>query len=224
MEILLARLTDWWEALVHPDCAGRLVLETEARPGFSRFLVILIALLYALYGLSMGVFRGWAPGMVACAKLPFLFFLTLAVCFPAFYVLNCLYGPALRARQCLRLLLMAISANAAALASYALFSFFFTLTTSRHGYTFLVLMHVIVFGLSGVASLVVIALVFRATAATLGIRLRPLFVLAWGVLYAFVGTQMAWVLRPWIGSWTVPYQPFRPLGGSFLQAVWKLIT
>lgn len=217
-------LTDWWGALVHPEQAGHLVLAAGEYAGFSRFLILLIGLLYALYGFSMGCFRGLIPGVVSGLKLPFLFFLTLLISFPAFYVLNCLCGPRLRASQCLRLLLMAISVNAVALASYALFSFFFTFTTSHRGYHFLVLMHVAVFAFSGMASIVVIALIFRATAAEQGYRMHPAFVLAWAILYGFVGTQMSWILRPWIGSWLGPYQPFRALESSFIESIWKMLT
>ena len=74
------------------------------------------------------------------------------------------------------------------------------------------------------SALVVIVLTFRATAAALGEQLRPVFILTWGAVYALIGTQMAWVLRPWIGSWDQPYSAFRPLGGSFIETIWRLIT
>jgi hypothetical protein len=156
--------------------------------------------------------------------MPGLFLLSLAVCFPPLYVLNCGFGPALRPRQSARLLLLSISANAAALASYIPFSFFFTLTTSRQGYGFLILMHVAVFALAGLWSLFVIARLFRAAAKEKGLPLRPLFLLGWGALYGAVGVQAAWLLRPWIGTWSQPYVPLRPLGGSFFEAVWPLIA
>ena len=42
-------------------------------------------------------------------------------------------------------------------------------------------------------------------------------------LYGFVGMQMAWVLRPWIGAWSQDYTPFRPLSGSIFKSVWHLV-
>lgn len=213
----------WWDALVHPEKAGRLVLGRERLPGFTRFLVLGIAFLYLAYGFPMGLFRGAWPGIVSGLKLPFLYLFTIVICFPAFYALNCLAGPRLSRTQCLRLLLMAVSVNAVALASYAPIALFFTLTTSATGYGFLVLMHVGVFAVAGVLSLIVISVIFRATATELGHRIRPLMVIGWGFLYAFVGTQLSWVLRPWIGSLTIPYTPFRPIEGSFIESVTKLI-
>ena len=220
---IMQHAATWWDALIHPEQAGRLVLEGRRLSAFDQSLAMGVAVLYGIYGLSMGLFLGVIPALISGLKLPLLYVFTLAVCFPAFYAINSLWGSRLDVRQCIRLLLVATSANAAALASYAPFSFFFTLTTSRQGYTFLVLMHVIVFGASAVASLAVIALVFRATAAHAGRRLQPHVVLAWGVLYAFVGTQMSWVLRPWVGSLSEPYAILRPIGGSFVEALWRLL-
>lgn len=216
----------WWNALTRPDRAGELVMRRVDAPGLDRFLLSLIIVLYAVYGVSMGVYRGGFPAAVSGLKLPFLYVLTLAICFPCFYVLNGLLGSRLDARHCLRLLLLATSANAVALASYAPVSFFFAFTTSTSsstGYPFLVLMHVIVFAVAGLSSILVIVLVFRATAAVRGTRVRSAFLASYACLYALVGSQMSWVLRPWIGAWTVTYHPFRPLGGSFAESVWRLI-
>jgi hypothetical protein len=224
MRALLNQVAIWWDSLTHPERAARLVLEPTPRPGFDRALFGGVVFLYMLYGLSMGLFRGWGASCVSAAKLPFLFILTISVCLPPFYTLNCLDGPRLTLRQSLRLLLLATSANALALASYMPVSVFFTLTTSYQGYSFLVLMHVAVFALAALASLAVVTLIFRATAAERGRRLRPRLVLSWGILYAFVGTQMSWMLRPWIGSRSAPYTLFRPRGGSFIEAVWTMLT
>jgi hypothetical protein len=214
----------WWRALVRADEAGRVVLGDGGRPGFGRFLVVAVTVLYAIYGWSMGLFRGGWPGVVSGLKLPFLFLSTLALCFAAFYVLNCYSGLRLRVRQCARLLLLATSANAVALASYTPISLFFTLTTSRYrGYLFITLMHVAVFALAGAISVVVIFRVFRATSALTGRRIRSSVAWTWGVLYAFVGSEMAWTLRPWIGWWGRDYHPFRPLERSFVEALWFMI-
>jgi hypothetical protein len=216
-------LAVWWEALVTPDVGARLVVEQGAAPGLLRFLTVVIALLYALYGAGMGLFRGAFPAVVSAAKLPMLNLLTLAVALPAFYVLNCLAGPRLGLRGVSRLLLLAVSANAAALASYAPVAWFFALTTGRAEYRFIVLMHVVVFAVSGILSILVIGVIFRATARRLGMHFRPAFLFGWAALYGIVGSQMSWVLRPWIGSYAGPYTVLRPIEGSFFESVFHLI-
>lgn len=206
---------------MHPARAGRIVLGEEAAPGFGRFLVLFIIMLYALYGCSMGLFRGAFPAAVSAIKMPLLFLLTVGICYPSLYAVNCVFGSKVGARGCARLLLLSVSANAIALASYAPFSFFFALTTSRQGYGFLILMHVGVLGLAGVASLAVVVRIFVAISHGAGRSMHPVPFLLWGALYAATGVQMSWVLRPWIGTWSQRYEPFRPLGGSFYEAVWS---
>lgn len=41
----------------------------------------------------------------------------------------------------------------------------------------------------------------------------------WVIIYALVGTQMGWLLRPFIGSPELPFAWFRPREGNFLQAI-----
>jgi len=221
---LRSHVSVWWDAMLHVERAGQLALDGVERPGFGRFLWTMIAVLYGVYGLSMGLFRGSWPGIVSALKLPFLYLATLAICLPAFYTLSCVAGPRFKIGQSVRVLMLAVSANAVALCSYAPISFFFTLTTSREGYRFLALMHVAVFAVSGVISVTAILLIFRAAAARLGMRIGTAVGLTWGVLYAFVGSEVAWVLRPWIGWWEVEYTPFRALEKSFVEAVWFMLT
>jgi len=193
---------------------------------FDLAIVALVCAMYCSYGVSMGIPRGMFSGLVSGLKLPFLYLLTLIVCFPPFYVLNNALGPRVPPIACLRLLLFATSANAVAIVSYAPVSYFFTFTTSSSamsGYRFLVGMHVIVFAIAGILSIFVIHVLFRATAHQLQRPLRPMFLIVFGGVYAFVGTQMSWVLRPWIGSWAMDYAPFRAIEGSFIESIFRLV-
>ena len=231
-------LETWWSALIHPEESGQLVLGIDLPDGFDRFLLIFTFLLYSFYGISMGMYRTlggpatgvdenllfFIPSLVSAIKLPMLYGFTFSICLPALYHLNCLLGPKLSFRQCIRLLMIATSANAAALASYGPFSFFFVFTTSTAGYNFLVLMHVVVFAAAGIASMIVISIIFRATAKSMGLKLSPIFLAGWSILYGFVGMQMSWALRPWIGDRAIPFTVLRSMEGSFYESVWNLLT
>ncbi len=218
-------IAEWWAALLAPEKGAR-VISDESRIGrFDLFVFLTICAMYCGYGVSMGMPRGVFPALISGFKLPFLYILTLMICFPAFYVLNNLLGPRLSRRACLRLLLLATSANAVAIFSYAPVSYFFTFTTSSEamsGYRFLVVMHVVVLAIAGAVSFLIIRALFAQTAGQSHRQLRPLFLIGIGAIYAFVGTQMSWVLRPWIGSWAIDYQPFRPIEGSFIEALLRL--
>lgn len=192
-------------------------------PGFMRRLLLAVVAMYATYGLCMGLYRGWLPAAAAAAKLPLLYLFTLAVCFPPLHVVNAMLGPGLTMRQTGRLLLVATSANAAALLSYAPVALFFSLTATRGDYAFILVMQFGVFGVATLLSILVIGVVFRGTAETIGRPLRPLFILGWSGLYALVLTQMSWALRPWIGSWGQPFEFLRARGGTFLENAWALV-
>lgn len=45
----------------------------------------------------------------------------------------------------------------------------------------------------------------------------------WVVLFAVVGSQMSWVLRPFIGDPTAPWELFRERQANFVQAIWHLL-
>jgi hypothetical protein len=208
-----------------PHDAAGLVLDERRGARLAWFLIGCVAALYCAYGLSMGIYRGASSCVFSALKLPVLYLATFAVCFPLFYVLNCLYAQRLTGAQCLRLLLIASSANALAVASFAPFSLFFSLTTSSSSadYRFVLVLQVAVFAVAALISVIEIGLIFRATAARVGRRLRTSLVLSWAALYAFVLSQMSWALRPWVGTWGLPYRPFRAIEGSFLKALWDLL-
>jgi hypothetical protein len=41
----------------------------------------------------------------------------------------------------------------------------------------------------------------------------------WLLVFALVGAQMGWVLRPFIGNPAVPFSLFRPRGSNFFESV-----
>ena len=64
------------------------------------------------------------------------------------------------------------------------------------------------FGVASLGAQVILARAYRPLIARNPIHQRLLKL--WLVLYAFVGIQMGWVLRPFIGDPTEPTQFFRP--------------
>lgn len=52
-----------------------------------------------------------------------------------------------------------------------------------------------------------------------GAKMRRLLLYVWIVLYAFVGSQMAWTLRPFIGFPDARFELIRELGGNFYSNI-----
>ena len=75
------------------------VVEGVALRSKLRYAVVTIIALSGFFGLVAGAYSGPAQAVSAGVKLPFLFFATFAVCFPAFFVVQVLVGSRLRLLQ-----------------------------------------------------------------------------------------------------------------------------
>jgi hypothetical protein len=177
-------------------------------------------------------------------KVPALFYLTLLVTFPSLYVFNALVGSRLSLANVLRLLIASLAVNLAVLASLGPIVLFFSASTKS--YAFIVLLNVAVFSVAGFLGLVfLLQTLNRLTSPawpggnaptaepssegdasalempvgqTLGRHTRLVFG-CWVVVFALVGAQMGWVLRPFIGSPGLPFAWFRERQSNFVEAV-----
>lgn len=194
------------------------------------------------YGVFMGLFAALRGGegsvaqlLTSMVKVPSLFLLTLLVTFPSLYVFSALSGSRLAFTDTLRLLLAAIALNLALLASFGPVTGFFTLSTDS--YPFMIVLNVAFFGVSGFIGLAflrrALETVFSApnaspTPATPAPAAAPVaraidpahrVFTVWTFIYAIVGAQMGWVLRPFVGAPGEPFTFFRSRQGNFFAAV-----
>ncbi len=213
---------------------GSLADQSTGRP--LRSLFVIDVFLAALYGCCMGSFGLFGRAepeywqvVASGLKVPALFLLTLAVTFPSLYVFNTILGTKLEFGRLIRILTAAMSVLIAVLASLGPIVAFFSATTTN--YPFILILNVVVFGASGVFGGVYL---FRQLARATDPPIDPdaAFVpkktsglgavfYVWLVAFALVGTQMAWVLRPFVGSPWLPFTWFRPREASFFEAVLK---
>jgi hypothetical protein len=56
-----------------------------------------------------------------------------------------------------------------------------------------------------------------------GAGMRKMVLIMWMFVYAFVGSQMAWTLRPFIGAPGSRFELFRQLGGNFYANIIRSI-
>lgn len=164
----------------------------------------------AFYGGIMGTFGGLAGDRIAQvavsgAKVPFLLLATFALSVPSFYVLNTLLGLASDFPQAFRALLSTQAGLTIILASFAPFTLFWY--ASSADYTSAVLFNALMFGVASLGAQGLLRRGYRPLIAK-NPRHRTL-VRAWVVIYAFVGIQMGWLLRPFIGAPNEPVQFFR---------------
>ena len=175
--------------------------------------------LCALYGGAAGAYAGPAQAVSAAIKLPLLFLSTLAICFPAFFVIQVLVGSRLRLPQVLALVLGALSLSAILLAAVVPITSFFLLTGAN--YYFLTLLHVLIVLGAGFVGMGVLheGLAFACEKRGVYPKKAMTIMKVWAILFAFVGIQMAWNLQPFVGDRGLPFKLFRHNEGNFYTAV-----
>ena len=154
-------------------------------------------------------------------KLPLLFLATLGICLPSFYIFNLVLGSKLKFGQLVVLLLYAVCLTAVICASLAPVAFFFMICSS--GYHFMVLLHVTIMALAGLVGLKGVVKGLQFLSEKTGMKGTENIFRVWLFLYAIVGAQMSWILRPFIGAPNMPFQISRPIGGNFFTAILKTL-
>ena len=171
---------------------------------------------FALYGAVMGSSHSLWQTMSSAVKLPILFVATLFICVPSLYFFSLLFGSNQSLSQNLTVILTAITVTAVLLLSCAPITLFFLLTTGQF-YQFFKLLNVAIFTVSGLMGIVFLYQGMKVISGPEmeGATTRKWVLIFWMFVYAFVGSQMAWTIRPFIGAPGTPFEPFRQLGGNF---------
>jgi hypothetical protein len=198
------------------------------KSSFAVFLVLTV-----FYGFIMGAqslfgaqHDGWKFAVAGALKLPLLFLATLAVCLPLLYVLNVLIGPRARFRVVLGLLVASLAVTGLVLAACAPILAFFML--SSKSYLFIKLLNVIIFSVAGLygvwflgKGLSLVARTSPGSGETAAQAERSVSTIMtwWLITYGIVGTQMAWIMRPFVGSPNLKFALFRAHESSFYENV-----
>jgi hypothetical protein len=186
--------------------------------------VLLIALFCFSYGLVMGSYNSVQQALLTGMKIWLLMFMTMIICFPSFYIVQLILGSKMAIKQLLILLLSGFVVISTVMVAFAPIVLFFQL--SGGNYQFLQLLHVFVFLFSGFYGMKIVleALnrVFEENQVYPKIGLTVFKI--WVVIFAFVGMQLSWNLRPFIGSKDLPFELFRTeTRGNFYTTVFGAV-
>jgi MFS family permease len=182
-------------------------------------LYLLLIIFSFVYGLVMGSFHSLAQALTAGVKVPVLFSLALLICFPAFFIIQFVLGSKLKLAQMISIILSGFVLTTSIMVSFAPIVIFFLLTGSN--YYFLQLLHIAIFILSGIFGMktVIDALKISCEKKNIYPRTGVVVFRFWIVILAFVGIQLAWNLRPFLGDEGQPYKLFRKYKGNFYTAL-----
>ncbi len=200
--------------------------------------------LYAVFSRETAEYRQ----MLSCAwKVPAVFVLTLFICYPSLYVFSTLLGSRLSFFSTLRLLMAATTITVTVLASFGPITGFFALSTES--YPFMKLLNVAFFAVAGFLGVGALTKAWRSLTKAqappppappsepppiVHPGARPVVVdettrqinrvfRIWIVIYALVGCQMAWVLRPFVLDPNQAFAWFRARHANFFVDVWHTI-
>ena len=194
-----------YDAIFSKESVGKIIL----------VLALISVFLFGIYGIVMGFYNSFLQSLSSSIKLPVLFFLSLLICYPAMFVFNILLGSKLNFSQSLAMILSSYALTSCVLVSFAPISLFFMLIGSS--YAFLRLLHVTILGIAGLSGMFVLntGLKYACEKHSVYPRQGVTVFKVWVIIFAFVGTQLAWNLRPFIGNREQPFQILRKQESNF---------
>ena len=204
-------------------------VRAKLNPRRSRPLITLLLIAGPLYGGVMGSYGGLAAErlpqiLYSAAKMPVLLLGTFFISLPSFFVLNTLLGLRSDFRESVRALLATQAGLTVFLAALSPYTWLWYVSGS--GYRPAILFNAVMFAIATFAAQFLLRRYYRPLIARNPLHRTTLRV--WLVVYVFVGIQMGWVLRPFIGNPDLPPQLFREgaWGNAYLevaQIVWSVL-
>jgi hypothetical protein len=180
-------------------------------------LVGFIALACALYGAILAGWRSPELSLYVSIKLPILFLGTMAIVAAFNWMTASILGSGLSFRSTVFVVLASMTIGCWILLSMAPVALFFlasgvsssgTAEELRYAHNAILITHIVILALSGVVGNVALLKGLRRVVAP-SCSVNALF-LCWLAAFAFVGCQMSWILRPFVGSPFYPVAFMRP--------------
>jgi hypothetical protein len=193
-------------------------------------LILAIVFYGMFYGGVMGSYGGvsglrlW-QAVYSAVKVPFLMITTFLLSLPSFFVLNTLFGLRDDFARVVRALISTQAGLTVILSALAPFTAFWYVSGSN--YEPAILFNGMMFA---VASFSAQWMLRREYIPLIESNPKHRWMLrTWIVIYVFVGIQMGWVLRPFIGNPKAPVQFFREGSWSnayevVLQMIWGVLS
>jgi hypothetical protein len=181
--------------------------------------LLYVVLFSFIYGVIMGSYNGVLQSLVTGIKMPCLIILSLLICFPALYVVQSMIGSTMTISQMANIILAGFFVFTTIALSFSPIIVFFMITSDS--YSFLKLLHVAIFTFSGIFAVktIINGLKFSCEKKNIYPKLGMSIFKIWVVILAFVSSQLAWNLRPFVGSRDMPFEIFRIREGNFYIAV-----
>jgi hypothetical protein len=176
---------------------------------------VLIILCTVIYGAILGFFVKDIQILLNAIKIPLLFLLTLYIALPIIFIVDVLQGNKINLSQTTTLILIGFNNIAIILLAFTPLMLFFILTALD--YTFIVILNIAICGFAGYFGIYSIYINYKMF---YNIDTWPHSLSIGSFIIVFVGTQLAWTLRPFFHSYS---EFIRPVSGNFYVALASII-
>jgi len=202
-------------------------LTTPDIGAFVRYLAIIL-IGSGTYGFTLGIWRAPLQSFYTAIKFPLLIFLTCAGNAVVNGMLAQILGSGLSFKQTSLAILMSFAIAAVILGGFSPITLFiwynappFSSRSAVMGHSIMLLTHVFAIAFAGIMANRRLFDLLRRMSGSVSTARAVL--LSWLAGNLFLGAQLAWNLRPFIGSPTLAVQFLRddPLRGNFYEAVWR---
>ncbi|MBI5683466.1 MAG: hypothetical protein HZC54_00165 [Verrucomicrobia bacterium] len=185
-----------------------------------------------LYGAAVGLWRSPLQAGYNAIKFPLIVLLTTL----ANALINGMFAPLLglnlRFRQSLMAVLMSFTIAAAILGSFSPVVLFMvwntpplgpSLADARDAHSFLLVSQVALVAFAGIAGNLRLWQLLRQLGGSNAVAFKVM--LAWLAINLFLGSQISWILRPFVGSPHLPVEFIRDdaLAGSFYETLFSAV-
>jgi hypothetical protein len=231
------------ETVAHAEGAGQLGLLLRGEPEALRawcgriearrvgLCLVVIVAGAGLYGAAMGSWRAPRQALFVAVKFPLIILLTAAGNATLNGMVAPLLGLNINFRQSFLAVLMSFTITSAILGSFSPLGAFMVWNAppmqlaagGRNGvYGAIMLTHVAVVALAGLVGNLRLRQLLCDLSGSAATGQRVL--LAWLAGNLFLGSQLSWILRPFIGSPALPVEFLRPeaFQGNFYETVWRV--
>jgi hypothetical protein len=216
-------------------------------------LLISSSVFFAIYGAIIGTSSSWLQAVSSAIKLPALYLITLVICLPTLFFFDILFGSALGFGQYAALILTTVAVISVLLFSFAPITLFFLISIHDYNFFLLMNVAIFaITGIVGIR-LFYAGMRSMAQQSTLPVKdaivyqsgesvddfasdraivprreeelqnTRKKLLQFWLLLYALVGSQLGWTLRPFFGAPGEPFQLFRNIEGNFYSQVFRTL-
>ena len=182
------------------------------------------------FGAALGSWRAPEQALYTAIKLPLILLLTAL----GNGLLNAMLAPLLglniSARQSLLAVLLSFTIAAAILGAFSPLLYFMVWNTptlaagagsAYSTHSLILVVETLIIAFAGIAANVRLVQLLRELSGSRAVARKVLF--AWLAGNLFLGSQLAWILRPFVGSPGLPVQFLRPdaLQGTFYESIWR---